>query len=196
METHQEPGVTRCFGGADAELCAYHDREWGRPVTSERGLFERLCLEAFQSGLSWHIVLRKRAAMRAAFGEFDPDRVAAFTEGDVARILGNPGVIRNRAKVEAAVANARTVVALRAGGVSLVDLMWSFRPAPGTVPSPAASNWAEMPSNTPASSAMAKELKRRGFKFVGSTICYAHMQATGMVNDHTTDCFRYEELMR
>lgn len=179
---------SRCFGDGDPLLAEYHDREWGRPVTTERGLYERLCLEAFQSGLSWNIVLRKREAMRAAFAGFDPDRVAAFGERDVARILADPSVIRNRAKIEAAIANARTIVALRDAGVSLVDLVWSFRPAPGTVPSPAGASWAEMPANTAASTALAKELKRRGFRFLGPTALYALMQAAGLVNDHFVGC--------
>ncbi len=179
----------RCFGGSDDPLLRdYHDREWGRPVTTERGLFERLCLEAFQAGLSWNIVLRKREALRAAFAGFDPDAVAAFGPADVERILATPSVIRNRPKVEAAVANARTIVALRGPGRGVVDVVWSFRPVPGTVPSPAGGSWAEMPAHTAASTALAQELRRLGVKFIGPTAAYALMQAAGLVNDHFGHC--------
>ena len=164
------------------DYVAYHDDEWGRPVRTDDGLFERLTLEAFQSGLSWLTILRKRAAFRAAFDGFSIARVAAYTDADVDRLLGDAGIVRNRAKITASVANARAALDVPEG---LAALLWSFappapRPAPGTL--------AEVPSSTPESAAMAKELKRRGFRFVGPTTAYALMQATGMVNDHLAGC--------
>jgi len=176
-----------CFGGADARLVAYHDEEWGRPVTTERGLYERICLEAFQAGLSWNLVLRKREALRAAFAHFDPEVVAAFGPGDIERIGADPGGIRNRRKIEAAVTNARAVLALRASG-SIVHLVWAFRPAPGAVRSPAADDWGQMPAQTAASAALARALRRHGVRFIGPTAAYALMQAGGLVNDHFTTC--------
>ena len=178
----------RCFGDGDALLAGYHDREWGRPVTTERGLYERLCLEAFQAGLSWILVLRRREALREAFSGFDPDAVAAFGAGDVERILAAPGVIRNRAKVEAAVANARAVVDLRGSGRTLVERVWAFRPAPGAVQSPAGGDWKELPSSTVPSAALSRELRRCGIRFLGPTAAYALMQAAGLVNDHFVGC--------
>ena len=159
-------------------------------------MFERLCLEAFQSGLSWHIVLRKRAAMRLAFADFDVDRVAAFSDADVERILGDAGVIRNRAKIEAAIANARRIAEMRTQGVDLVGLVWSFRPAPGSVRSPAAPDWHGMPANTPNSQAMARVLRREGLKFIGPTAAYALMQAAGLVNDHFEGCHVRQAVQR
>ena len=159
-------------------------------------MFERLCLEAFQSGLSWHVVLRKRAAMRLAFADFEVDRVAAFEGADVARILGDAGVIRNSAKIEATIANARRIAELRAQGVSFVDLVWSFRPAPGGVRSPAAADWQGMPAATPASEALARALRRAMLKFVGPTAAYALMQAAGLVNDHFVDCHVRKQVER
>jgi DNA-3-methyladenine glycosylase I len=187
----------RCFGDArDPLLCAYHDREWGRPVTSERGLYERLCLEAFQAGLSWNLVLRRREALAAALAGFEPEAVAAFGPDDVAHALASPGVIRNRAKLEAAVANARAVLAMRAAGTSLVRVVWAFRPQPGSVPSPAAADWGAMPASTPASAALARELRRLGVRFIGPTAAYALMQAAGLVNDHFPGCPVRAEVQR
>jgi DNA-3-methyladenine glycosylase I len=177
-------GELRCFGGDDPLYRAYHDEEWGRPVRDERGLFERISLEAFQSGLAWITILRKREAFRAAFAGFDPEAVARFGDDDVARLLGDAGIVRNRLKVEATIANARATVALREAGTSLDDLVWSFAPAPG----PAPASFAEVPALTPESTALAKELKRRGFRFVGPTTAYASMQACGLVNDHLAGC--------
>ena len=174
----------RCFGGDDPLYRAYHDEEWGRPVRDERGLFERISLEAFQSGLAWITILRKREAFRAAFAGFDPQAVAGFGEDDVARLLGDAGIVRNRLKVEATIANARATVALRDDGTSLDELMWSFAPEPR----PAPASFAEIPALTPESTALAKELKRRGFRFVGPTTAYAAMQACGLVNDHLAGC--------
>src|SRR5919202_1410341 len=175
-------GRPRCWWALSApEYVAYHDEEWGRPVHDDAALFERLCLEAFQSGLSWLTILRKRAAFRAAFAGFDPERVAAFGDADVARLLSDAAIVRNRAKIEAAIANARAVRAL---DVPLGELLWSFAPPPR--PRPARPE--DLPSSTPESTTMARELKRRGFRFVGPTTAYALMQACGLVNDHLAGC--------
>ena len=160
----------------------YHDTEWGRPVRGSRELFERMTLEAFQSGLSWLIILRKRENFRRAFHRFDAERVARFTEADVERLLGDAGIVRNRAKIAATIANARAVADL---DVDLAKLLWSFAPEPR--PRPAGR--AGVPAVTPESTAMAKDLKRRGFRFVGPTTAYALMQATGMVDDHVASCW-------
>jgi DNA-3-methyladenine glycosylase I len=176
--------VSRCFGDGDPLYEAYHDDEWGRPVRDERGLYERLSLEAFQSGLSWITILRKRPAFRSAFAGFAIDAVAAFTADDEARLMADAGIVRNRAKISAAVRNARAAQDLPEG---LSALLWSFAPGPDR-PRPA--TLAEVPATSAESVAMAKELKRRGFVFVGPTTAYALMQATGMVDDHVADCFR------
>jgi DNA-3-methyladenine glycosylase I len=179
-------GRLRCAWGASApEYVAYHDDEWGRPVRGDDALYERLVLEAFQSGLSWLTILRKREGFRAAFAGFDIDAVAEFGDGDVARLLADAAIVRNRAKVEAAIANARAARALREGGESLTDLIWSFAPAER----PAPRSYADVPAVTPESTALAKELKRRGFRFVGPTTAYATMQACGLVNDHLDGCY-------
>jgi DNA-3-methyladenine glycosylase I len=178
--------MSRCFGDGDPLYERYHDEEWGRPVTDERGLFERMSLEAFQSGLSWLTILRKREAFRAAFARFDPDAVGAFGDDDVARLLDDAGIVRNRAKIEATIANARAVSALHAAGATLHELVWErFRPPPRAGPP---RTWADVPSQTPETVALAKELKRRGFRFVGPTTLYALMQACGVVDDHLADC--------
>lgn len=178
-------GRARCaWAAATPDYAAYHDDEWGRPVHGEGPLFERLALEAFQSGLSWLVVLRKREGFRRAFAGFDPEVVAAFDEADVARILADPGVVRNRAKVLAAVQNARAVVQLRADG-GLDRLVWSFAPPPR----PAPTSLADVPATTPESTALARDLKRRGFAFVGPTTAYAAMQACGLVDDHLAGCW-------
>lgn len=179
-----DDGRVRCFGSGDPLYAAYHDTEWGRPVRDEPGLFERLCLEAFQSGLSWLTILRKRAAFRAAFAGFDPDAVARFGSGDVERLMTDAGIVRNRAKIEAAIANARVTVDLRGDG-GLASLVWSHRPAA----SPAAASLADLPARTAESSALAAELKARGARFVGPTTAYALMQACGVVNDHVAGCW-------
>jgi DNA-3-methyladenine glycosylase I len=177
-------GRPRCPWGAgpSADYVRYHDEEWGRPLRGDTELFERISLEAFQSGLSWLTILRKRPAFRAAFAGFDPAVVAAFDVDDETRLLADAGIVRNRAKVAATIANARAVLALDG---TLTDLLWSFAPDP---PRPAPRSTGEVPAVTPESSAMARELKRRGFRFVGPTTAYALMQATGMVNDHLADC--------
>jgi DNA-3-methyladenine glycosylase I len=176
-------GFVRCgwaYGGPG--YVAYHDEEWGRAVRGDDAVFERIVLEAFQSGLSWLTILRKREAFRAAFAGFSIGAVADFTEADVERLLADASIIRNRAKIEAAIANARAAAALTEG---LSEFVWSFAP---TGRRPAPKTLADVPAITPESTAMAKELKRRGFRFVGPTTAYAHMQATGMVNDHLRDC--------
>jgi DNA-3-methyladenine glycosylase I len=175
----------RCWESSDPAYNVYHDEEWGRPVVDERGLYERLCLEGFQSGLSWLTILRKREGFRAAFADFDPEAVARFGARDVRRLLGDAGIVRHRGKIEAAIANARATVALRDAGTSLPALVWSYRTArPARAPRSAA-DWR---STTPESVALAKELQRAGFRFVGPTTVYAAMQACGVVNDHLATC--------
>jgi DNA-3-methyladenine glycosylase I len=170
----------RCWWGASApEYIAYHDEEWGRPVRDDRALFEKLSLEAFQSGLSWITILRKREAFRAAFANFEAERVAAFGEADVARLMADAAIVRNRAKIEATIANARA-----AADLDLTELLWSFAPDPRPRPRTPA----DIPAVTPESTAMAKELKKRGFRFVGPTTAYALMQACGLVDDHIDGC--------
>jgi DNA-3-methyladenine glycosylase I len=182
-----EDGVVRCaWGSSSEEYRCYHDEEWGRAVHGEAALYERFSLEAFQSGLSWLTILRKREAFRTAFAGFDPDVVAAFGPGDVQRLLADAGIVRNRAKIEAAVANARATVAMREAHPGGLDgLVWSFAPA-ATGRRPA--SLAEVPATTPQSVAMAKALKRHGFVFVGPTTAYAAMQACGLVDDHVEGC--------
>jgi DNA-3-methyladenine glycosylase I len=160
----------------------YHDTEWGQPLRGAGALFERVSLEAFQSGLSWLIILRKRENFRRAFHRFDVDKVARFTDRDIERLMNDAGIVRNRAKIEATIANARAVADL---DVDLGELLWSFAP----VPRPRPTDLSQVPAVTAESTAMAKELKRRGFKFVGPTTAYALMQATGMVDDHTASCW-------
>ena len=176
--------MTRCVWAAGAELEAYHDEEWGRPVVDEHALYERLSLEAFQSGLSWLTILRKREAFRSAFSGFDPDAVAAFEEADVTRLLGDAAIVRNRAKIEATIANARALAALRESGESFSELVWSF--APASPPPPRSLE--DLPAETAESRALARALKAHGFRFVGATTAYALMQACGLVNDHVHDC--------
>ncbi|MRK02955.1 MULTISPECIES: DNA-3-methyladenine glycosylase I [Aeromicrobium] len=173
--------VVRCPWGEDPAMTAYHDTEWGRELRGDRELFERMSLEAFQSGLSWAIILRKRERFREVFAGFDPEVVAGFGEPDVARLLDDAGIVRNRRKIEATISNARTLLAL---DESFSDLLWSFAPPPR----PAPTSFADVPATTPESIAMAKTLKKKGFRFFGPTTAYALMQATGMVNDHLADC--------
>ena len=181
-----------CWAGDDELLVAYHDTEWGLPVTDERGLFERLSLEAFQSGLSWRTILIRRPAFRAAFAGFDPEAVAAFGVGDTERLLADPGIIRNTRKVAAVVTNARAVLRLRES-TGLPGLVWSHRPQ--RRPQPLAS-LAEVPASTPESRALAADLRRAGFVFVGPVTVYATMQACGLVNDHVAGCPRWEVVRR
>ncbi len=176
-------GLARCrWAGSAPDYLAYHDEEWGRPVRTDDALYERMTLEAFQSGLSWLTILRKRPAFRAAFAGFAIEKVAGFDDADVARLLADAGIVRNRAKIESAIANARAAADLPDG---LAALLWSFAPPPrATRPQ----SFAGVPAATPESTAMAKGLKRRGFRFVGPTTAYALMQATGMVDDHLAGC--------
>jgi DNA-3-methyladenine glycosylase I len=175
----------RCWWGASApEYVQYHDEEWGRPLHGDDALYERLCLEAFQSGLSWLTILRKRPAFRAAFDGFMIERVAEFSERDVERLMGDAAIVRNRAKIEASINNARVAADLDIG---LDELLWSFAP---TEPRARPVTMSDLPAITTESTAMAKDLKRRGFKFFGPTTAYALMQATGMVDDHVRDCWR------
>ncbi len=178
-------GRLRCSWGVSApDYVPYHDEEWGRPVTDDRGVYERLTLEAFQSGLSWLTILRKREGFRAAFDDFDFERVAEYGKRDVARLLADAAIVRNRAKIEAAIANAGAAREMAAAAESLAALAWSFAPKRPRKPR----RWSDLQPTTPESKALAKELKRRGFRFVGPTTAYALMQAIGIVNDHFADC--------
>jgi DNA-3-methyladenine glycosylase I len=176
--------AVRCFGDGDPLMERYHDEEWGFPVLDERGLFEKLSLEAFQSGLSWRTILNKRPAFRAAFANFEPEAVARFSDADVDRLLADAGIIRNRRKIEATLANARATVAIGAAGEPLDALIRSHAPTRRDPPA----SWADVPSTTPETESLAKELKRRGFRFVGPTTLYALMQACGLVDDHFAEC--------
>ncbi|MCW2952680.1 MAG: DNA-3-methyladenine glycosylase [Conexibacter sp.] len=187
LATPQPLSAPRCFGDGTPLYERYHDEEWGFPVRDELALFERISLEAFQSGLAWITILRKRDAFREAFAGFDPERVARFGDEDVARLLGNAAIVRNRAKVEATIANARALLGLRRDGVDLGELIWSFAPAPAAAP-PAPAGFGDVPAQTPASKALAKALKAAGFRFVGPTTAYASMQACGVVDDHLASC--------
>ncbi len=169
-------------------MLAYHDEEWGLPSRDERHLFEMLILEGAQAGLSWETILNKREGYRKAFAGFDPDGVARFDDRRVERLMADPGIVRNRAKIEAAIANARAWQALRAETGSAVEHLWSF--VGGAPIDHHVRSLSQIPAETDESRAMSRELKRRGFRFVGPTICYAFMQAVGMVNDHTLSCFR------
>jgi DNA-3-methyladenine glycosylase I len=185
LSTAPQAAPRRCWTTSDPLYNAYHDEEWGRPVVDERGLLERLCLEGFQSGLSWLTILRKRDNFRAAFADFDPERVARFGARDVKRLLADAGIVRHRGKIEAAIANARGTLALREQGTPLEELVWSYRPVKHRPPA-GKGDWQ---ASTPESVALSKALKRAGFRFVGPTTVYAAMQACGVVNDHLAECF-------
>ena len=179
-----------CLGVSDAYL-AYHDEEWGRPVRDDAGQFEFLVLESAQAGLSWSTVLHKREGYRRAFSGFDPDKVARFNSRSVERLVADAGIIRNRLKIRAAIGNARAFLAVREEFGSFSNYLWGF-----VAGRPVVNRWREMrqvPASTPLSDTISKDLKARGFKFVGSTIVYAHLQATGLVNDHLVSCFRHAE---
>ena len=186
---------TRCGWVNDDPLyVAYHDEEWGVPVRDDRRLYEMLLLEGAQAGLSWYTILKKREAFRRAFDGFDPERIARYDAMKIASLLEDPGIVRNRLKVQAAIANARAWLALRESGPGFSEFLWDFTGGRTIV-----NAWRrvdDVPATTPASEAMSKALKRRGFRFVGPTICYAFMQAVGMVNDHVTSCFRWKECGR
>jgi DNA-3-methyladenine glycosylase I len=185
--------IARCaWAGSDPLYQAYHDREWGVPVHDDRLLFEFLTLEGAQAGLSWITILRKREAYRAAFAGFDPAAVALFDGRKVAELLADPGIVRNRLKVESTITNARAFLEVQDEFGSFAAYQWGF--VDGRPVRNAWESMKDVPASTPASDAMSRDLKRRGFRFVGTTICYAHMQAVGMVNDHTVDCFRWREL--
>lgn len=183
---------SRCAWARNDLEARYHDEEWGVPVHDDRMLFEFLILEGAQAGLSWETILRKRENYRAAFDAFDPAVVAGYDDAKIAALLANPGIVRNRLKVAAAVRNARAVLAIQEQSGTFDAYIWQF--VGGQPRQNARSSLADVPATTPESDAMSKDLKRRGFTFVGSTICYAFMQATGMVNDHTIDCFRHNQL--
>jgi len=177
----------RCeWAGSDPLMVSYHDEEWGVGCHDDRDLFERLILEGFQAGLSWSTILRKRQAFIRAFDGFDPDIVAGYGPDDVARLLADAGIVRNRLKVSAAISNAQAFLETRDAFGSFDAYIWQFAPEPGARPR----SLADIPATTPESDAMSKDLKRRGFRFVGSTICYAFMQSAGLVDDHVASCFR------
>jgi DNA-3-methyladenine glycosylase I len=188
--------VKRCgwVGLSDPLYLEYHDKEWGVPVHDDRVLFEFLVLEGAQAGLSWGTILKKRENFRQAFDGFDPRKVAGYERRKVRQLLGDPGIIRNRLKIEAAIKNAKAFLEVQKEYGSFDSYVWEFVGGKTKV-----NHWRtlrEIPATTPESESMSKDLLKRGFRFVGPTICYAHMQATGMVNDHVTDCFRYKELLR
>jgi DNA-3-methyladenine glycosylase I len=181
-----EDGLARpVWASVDPLLRDYYDTEWGMPVRDERGLFERISLEAFQSGLSWATILRKRPAFRAAFDDFDPGAVAEYGERDVERLMNDAGIVRNRRKIDATITNARATIRLREDG-GLVEFVWSFKPSE----TPAPTSYAEVPTTSPESVALAKALRRKGFTFVGPTTMYALMEAIGMVDTHLVDSHR------
>ncbi len=184
---------TRCgWVGREPAYVAYHDCEWGVPEWDDRALFEKLVLDSFQSGLSWLVILRKREGFRAAFDGFDPEHIAAYGEADVHRLLGDAGIVRNRRKIEATIANARAWLELMQTNRGFAPFLWEF--VGGMPRQNAWSGLADVPAETAESRAMAKALRDRGFRFVGPTVCYAFMQAVGMVNDHVVDCFRHADL--
>lgn len=185
--------LNRCsWAGSNPLYVAYHDQEWGVPVHDDHLLFEFLILEGMQAGLSWAIILKKRDNFRRAFDGFDPQRVAQYDDEKVAALLADPGIVRNRLKISAAIRNARSFLEIQSEYGSFDAYIWQF--VGGKPKINAWRNLTEIPASTPQSDAMSKDLARRGFKFVGSTICYAFMQAVGMVNDHTVDCYRYNEI--
>jgi DNA-3-methyladenine glycosylase I len=184
----------RCAWPSSAISVAYHDREWGVPLKDDRKLFEFLVLDAAQAGLSWEIILRKREGFRAAFDNFDPEKIVRYDKRKIAALLADPGIIRNRLKIESAISNARAFLQVQEECGSFASYIWQF--VGGTPKVGAIRSHKEIPVTSPESDAMSKALKKRGFRFVGSTICYAFMQAAGMVNDHLVDCFRHQELAR
>lgn len=184
----------RCAWPSSPISIAYHDREWGVPLKDDRKLFEFLVLDAAQAGLSWEIILRKREGFRAAFDNFDPDKIARYDEKKIRELLGDERIIRNRLKIESAIGNARAFLALRNESGTFARYIWQF--VGGRPQIKERRSLKDIPATSPESDAMSKALKKRGFRFVGSTICYAFMQAAGMVNDHSIDCFRHAQLAR
>ena len=192
MTTANPPNddLQRCFGGpADLLMMRYHDEEWGVPVHDDRLLFEHLALDSFQAGLSWRTILNKRESFRRAFEGFDPERVARYTEDDIARLLGDAGIVRNLLKITATISNAQRLLEVQRELGSFDSYIWQFT-GHQTLRADNGVTMDSMPATSPESDAMSKDLKNRGFRFVGTTICYAFMQATGMVNDHVDGCFR------
>lgn len=184
-------GVPRCpWGGSTPEYQRYHDEEWGRPVGDDDRVFEKLCLEGFQSGLSWLTILRKREGFRRAFASFDPSRVAEFGDADVERLVEDASIVRHRGKILATIGNARATVALREQGISLAGLLWQHEPPDRG----ACAALGDIAASTPESEALSKQLRKLGFRFVGPTTVYAAMQSLGVVNDHLSGCFAHEEV--
>jgi DNA-3-methyladenine glycosylase I len=193
MSQTNSTALIRCnWAGQNPLMIEYHDTEWGVPLHDDRRLFEFLVLEGAQAGLSWQTILNKRENFRQAFDQFDPRKVAAYGPAEIERLMGNAGIIRNRLKIEATILNARLFLEVQAEFGTFDRFIWQFTGGKPLVN--AIKTQAELPAFTAESDAMSRELRRRGFKFVGSTICYAHMQATGMVNDHLTSCFRYQQV--
>lgn len=185
-----DDGLARCrWGAGDPLYRAYHDHEWGRPLRDEVALFELLCLEAFQSGLSWLTILRRRPGFRAAFEGFQPSAVAGYGQAEVARLMADAAIVRNRAKVDATIANARAVVGLHEAGTSLVDVVFAHAPPATERPPGRPASFATIPSASPSSTALARELRRLGFRFVGPVVAYALMQSAGVVDDHLAGCW-------
>jgi DNA-3-methyladenine glycosylase I len=192
-----DDNVVRCWWpGSDPLYQRYHDEEWGLPVVDDRRLFEKICLEGFQSGLSWLTILRKRENFRKAFANFDVDRVARFTTRDVTRLLGDEGIIRHRGKIESTINNAKKARELRDEFGSLAAYFWQWEPAPASRPRRLTQSALKQMATTPASTALSKDLKKRGWSFVGPTTVYAFMQAMGLVNDHLEGCFRRDHVHR
>jgi DNA-3-methyladenine glycosylase I len=183
--------LRRCFGSGDPRMEAYHDLEWGVPVHDDRALFEKLLLDSFQAGLSWRTILYKRENFRRAFDGFDPERIARYAARDRNRLLADAGIIRNRLKIDAAILNAQAYLRLQDELGSFADYLWAFTRG-ATLRPRAARSWRQVPTHSRESDAMSKDLQARGFRFVGTTICYAFMQAVGMVDDHLVACFRFQ----
>ncbi len=190
MESQSQPRVRCAWAGSEGIYHQYHDHEWGRPVVDDTRLFEKICLEGFQSGLSWLTILKKRDSFRSAFFGFDIDRVAAMGEADIERLLGDAGIVRHRGKIASTINNARRAQEIRAEFGSLAAYVWGFEPAS----SPARAGMGDIPPQTDVSKALSKDLRKRGWSFVGPTTVYAFMQAMGMVNDHVTGCFCHAEV--
>jgi len=186
--------TTRCWDTDNPLYVKYHDEEWGTPVHDDRTLFEFLTLEGFQAGLTWELILKRRATLRRAFDNFNPEKIARYGDEDVERLINDPGVIRNRAKILAAINNAKRFIEVRKEFGSFDAFIWKF--VQGRTINNALRNFSNVPAESEESRAMSKELKKREFKFVGPTICYAFMQAVGMVNDHLVQCFRHDQIKR
>jgi DNA-3-methyladenine glycosylase I len=189
-----EPKQVRCWSTGNLLYVKYHDEEWGTPTHDDRKLFEFLILEGFQAGLTWELILKRRTALREAFADFDPEKVAKYTTAQIQETLANPQVIRNKAKIHSTVNNAQKILEIQSEFGTFDKFIWQF--VDGKPIDHKLKSMKEMPAQTEESSAMSKELKKRGFKFVGPIICYAFMQAVGMVNDHLTSCFRYRQIKR